>query len=111
MLSLGRPLRAVYLAFAVLATSQTPTAQVMGRVADASQVLMAGEQIAVVGVDTGLQRRAVSNEAGYFAITFSRPVVIALRFAKTASARSPSLDSRFRWIGWRGSISPWKWAR
>ncbi len=69
------PARVVSLAlgFATLLAAQTPTAQVTGRVTDTSQAVIPGAEVSVTGTDTGLQRRAASNDAGYFAITLLPP--------------------------------------
>ncbi|MBM3729142.1 MAG: hypothetical protein FJW40_27425, partial [Acidobacteria bacterium] len=62
---------AVALVFA--ATAQTPTAQISGRITDSTQAVIPGAELSVTGVDNGLQRRTVSNEAGYFTITLLPP--------------------------------------
>ena len=68
-------MRTVLLAilFALVAAAQTPTAQITGRVTDSSQSVIPGAAVQVTGVETGLQRRAVANDAGYFAITLLPP--------------------------------------
>ncbi|MDX1981171.1 MAG: TonB-dependent receptor [Bryobacteraceae bacterium] len=58
---------------AAVCFGQTPTAQITGRVTDATEAVIAGAEILVTGADTGLQRRSQSNDTGYFAITLLPP--------------------------------------
>jgi hypothetical protein len=67
----SRLLVALLLAAALIA--QTPTAQVTGRVSDSSEAVIPGAEIVIVNVDTGLQRRAMSNDAGYYTISLLPP--------------------------------------
>ncbi|MSV28074.1 MAG: TonB-dependent receptor [Bryobacterales bacterium] len=61
------------LCLAALAAAQTPTAQVTGRVTDQSEAVIPGAEILILGVDTGFERRALSNETGYFTVTLLPP--------------------------------------
>ena len=48
--------------------SQAQTAQVTGRVIDASQAVIPGAAVAVINLDTGIERRATTNNEGYFTV-------------------------------------------
>jgi len=61
------------LLFVLAAPAQTPTAQISGRITDSTQAMVPGADVAVTGVDNGLLRRAVSNDAGYYTITLLPP--------------------------------------
>jgi hypothetical protein len=57
----------------MLALSQTPTAQITGRVTDATQAVVPNAEVLVINVDTGLERRTASNDEGYYAVTLLPP--------------------------------------
>jgi len=59
--------------FASLAAGQTPTAQLTGRIADASGAVIPGAAIIVFNQDTGLKRQTESNEAGNYAVPLLPP--------------------------------------
>jgi len=58
---------------AAMTWAQTPTALITGRVTDPSEAIVPSADVAVTGVDTGLQRRTQSNEAGYYTISLLPP--------------------------------------
>jgi len=51
-----------------VAYSQTPTAQITGRVTDPSDAVISGARITVTNVATGIDRRTISNEEGYYTV-------------------------------------------
>ena len=57
------------LLFASILSAQRQTASVSGLVTDSSNAPVPGAQIVVKNLSTGLQRTAISNDAGYYAVT------------------------------------------
>lgn len=56
-----------------LAFAQTPTAQISGRIADASGASVPGVQVTVMNVGTNLRQQSVSNEQGYYTVVALHP--------------------------------------
>ena len=70
-----------FLTFALLAlslltfkqTASAQTAQVTGIITDANSAVIAGAQVTLTNVDTGVARKAVTNADGYYNIPFAPP--------------------------------------
>src|SRR3954452_13980644 len=64
------------------APAQTPTAQVTGRVTDASDAVVPGASVVLVNTETGLIGKAVSNDTGYYTVSLLPPGEYRLRVQK-----------------------------
>jgi len=49
------------------------TAEISGRVADQSDAVVPGVQVAIVNVDTGVRREAATNDSGYYLLPLLQP--------------------------------------
>jgi hypothetical protein len=58
--------------------AQTPTAQITGRVTDPSDAVISGAKIVVTNTATGVDRRTVSNDEGYYTIPALPPGIYQL---------------------------------
>lgn len=69
-------LRALALAIGVLVSmsaeiwGQTSTAAISGTVTDSTGAVIAGAQVAVINLSTGVSRTAITNSAGYYSVPF-----------------------------------------
>jgi hypothetical protein len=61
---------AVFVLFAATLSSQTVTGSLEGRITDPSGAVVPAVEISVVAQETGLTRRTLTNELGYFQLTF-----------------------------------------
>lgn len=84
------------LLYGLAAQAAAQTAQLTGRITDASGAVVAGAAVTVTQVSTGVQREAVSNEEGYYTVPLLPPGAyqIAVRKAgfKTASRSGLTLE-------------------
>src|SRR5262245_57096499 len=88
------PSRAVALCCAFLcciASAQTPTGQITGRITDPSGAVIPAVEVTVTNADTGLVRRTLSNDSGYYAASLLPPGEYRMNVTKSGcrgSARS-----------------------
>jgi len=72
------PSRIVLLAFGLawclrLANGQATTAQITGRITDPSGAVLAAAKVAVTNLETGIERRTISNDEGYYTVPLLPP--------------------------------------
>lgn len=70
----------------LLAWGQTPTAQITGKITDASGAAVSGARITVIRTGTGSVREAVTNEAGNYSVPLLEPGAYSLRVEKEGFA-------------------------
>src|SRR5262245_12668409 len=61
------------LLIALTCFAPTPTGQITGRLSDSSDAIIPGASIEVTNTGTGLTRKAVSNETGFYTISLLPP--------------------------------------
>ena len=57
----------------VMLMAQTPTAEITGRITDASGAVVPSVHIEIVNQDTGVKREIVCNEVGYYVVPLLPP--------------------------------------
>ena len=67
-MTLPRTLRATLLPFLACLASFAQTAQITGRVADASDAVVPGARVTVSNTETGVRRDALTNDQGYYSM-------------------------------------------
>jgi outer membrane receptor protein involved in Fe transport len=54
---------------------QATTAQITGRITDPSGAVIAGGKVVVISLETGIERRAESNDLGYYTVSLLPPAI------------------------------------
>jgi hypothetical protein len=88
----GRLLLAYVFFLASTALCQTPTAEITGRVSDASSGIVAGASVLITNLDTNAQRSLVTNSSGVYGAPSLPPGSYSLRVSMTGfktEVRSP----------------------
>lgn len=66
-------MRGMFLLLCSVLAAFGQNAQLTGRIADASGAVVPGAAVTVTNVDTGVERKTVSNEEGYYTVPFLQP--------------------------------------
>ncbi len=61
------------LAFCLATTAHAQTAEVTGRVTDQAAAVVTGAEVIVSNVNTGVSRKAVTNDEGYYTVPLLQP--------------------------------------
>src|SRR5262245_49533452 len=73
--------------FSIIALGQNEAGQIIGKVTDASGAAISGATIILKSVDTGVERRVMSDKDGFFLVTGLQPGVY--EFTAQASGFAP----------------------
>ncbi|MCL5745851.1 MAG: TonB-dependent receptor [Acidobacteria bacterium] len=77
------PIFGILLLGAWICEAQSDTAQIVGRVTDASSAVVPSAQLSVTNEETGIKRETISNESGNFVVPLLPPGTYRIKVEKT----------------------------